>query len=79
VRNIKAAVLGVYSSDPNDFANNGREDLDQQLTAANVTHKFNIYPGTMHAFHNDTGNAYNQEQALAAWRDTVAWFKQYLA
>jgi carboxymethylenebutenolidase len=78
VNKIKAAVLGVYSSDPNDFANNRRDDLDQALTAANVTHKFMAYPGTMHAFHNDTGPAYNQEQALAAWRDMIAWFKQYL-
>jgi carboxymethylenebutenolidase len=78
VGNIKAAVLGVYSSDPNDFANNGRDQLDQALTAANITHKFNIYPDTRHAFHNDTGGAYNRDQALAAWRDTVAWFKQYL-
>lgn len=79
VNNIKAAVLGVYSSDPNDFANNRRDELDQALTAAGITHKFNAYPGTMHAFHNDTGPAYNQEQALAAWRDMIAWFKQYLA
>ena len=79
VNKIKAAVLGVYSSDPNDFANNMRDQLDQALTAANVTHKFNVYPGTMHAFHNDTGAAYNQEQALAAWRDMIAWFHQHLA
>jgi len=75
---IKAAVLGVYSSDPNDFANARRDELDQALTAAGVTHKFNVYPGTMHAFHNDTGPAYNQGQALAAWRDAIAWFHQYL-
>ena len=79
VPKIKAAVLGVYSSDPNDFANNRRDELDQALTSAGVTHKFNVYPGTMHAFHNDTGPAYNQEQALSAWRDMIAWFKQYLA
>ena len=53
--------------------------LDAAVTAANVTHKFNVYPGTMHGVHNDTGNAYNQDQALAAWRDMIAWFKQYLA
>jgi carboxymethylenebutenolidase len=79
VSQIKAAVLGVYSSDPNDFANRGREDLDQALSAAGVTHKFNVYPGTMHAFHNDTGPAYNQTQAVQAWQDTLAWFKQNLA
>jgi carboxymethylenebutenolidase len=79
VANIKASVLGVYSSDPMDFANNGRQELDQQLTAAGVDHKFNEYPGTRHAFHNDTGPAYNREQALAAWQDTLAWFRDKLA
>jgi len=76
---IKAAVLGVDSSDPNDFANARRDELDQALTASGDVHKFNVYPGTMHAFHNDTGAAYNEEQALAAWRDMIAWFHQYLA
>jgi carboxymethylenebutenolidase len=75
---IKAAMLGVYSSDPNDFANARRDELDQALTASGTTHKFNVYPGTMHAFNNDTGAAYNQEQALAAERDMYAWLHQYL-
>jgi carboxymethylenebutenolidase len=78
VPNIKAAVLGVYSSDPMDFANNGRQELDNELTAAGVDHKFNEYPGTRHAFHNDTGQAYNREQAIAAWQDVLAWFKEKL-
>src|SRR5262249_18029241 len=78
VKSIKAAVLGVYSDDPQDFANNMRDQLDQALTGAGVTHKFNVYPGTRHAFNNDTGAAYNRDQALAAYRDVLAWFKQYL-
>jgi carboxymethylenebutenolidase len=75
---IKAAILGVYSSDPNDFANARRDELDQALTASGDEHKFNVYPGTMHAFNDDTGPAYNEDQALAAWRDAIAWFHQYL-
>ena len=76
---IKAAILGVYSSDPNDFANARRDELDQALTASGDVHKFNVYPGTRHAFNDDTGPSYNEEQALAAWRDMIAWFHQYLA
>jgi carboxymethylenebutenolidase len=78
VPNITAAVLGIYSDDPGDFANEGREDLVAALEAAGVTHQINVYPGTQHAFHNDTGPRYNEEQALAAWHDTLAWFAQYL-
>lgn len=76
--NVQAAVLGVYSSDPQDFANAGRDDLDQALTAAGVVHQFNVYPETHHTFYDDTGAAYNQVQALAAWKDTLAWFDRYL-
>jgi carboxymethylenebutenolidase len=78
VPNIQAAVLGVYSDDPDDGANEGRDDLEAALQAAGVTYQFNIYPGTQHAFHNDTGPRYNEEQALAAWNDALAWFATHV-
>lgn len=78
VPNITAAVLGVYSDDPNDFANEGRDELATALIDAGVTADIRVYPGTQHAFHNDTGQRYNEEQALAAWQDSLDWFAQYL-
>ena len=78
VPNISAAVLGVYSDDPDDFANNGREDLEQALIAAGTTFQFNIYPDTQHAFNNDTGGRWNEEASLQAWNDTLAWFGEYV-
>lgn len=78
VPNIKAAVLAIYSSDPKDFANEGRDELIAAMKAAGITFEIKIYPGTQHAFHNDTGPRYNEQQALAAWHDTVAWFEHYV-
>ncbi|HWK81204.1 MAG TPA: dienelactone hydrolase family protein [Thermomicrobiales bacterium] len=78
VPNIAAAVLGVYSSDPGDFANEGRDQLEAALESAGVTFRINVYPGTEHAFNNDTGPRYNEEQALAAWQDTLDWFSTYV-
>ncbi|HEU0168028.1 MAG TPA: dienelactone hydrolase family protein, partial [Chloroflexota bacterium] len=78
VKNIKAAVLGLYSADPNDFANKDRDQLDQALTAAGVTHTFKAYPGTRHAFNDDTQGGYVQDQALAAWQDATAWMDKYV-
>ena len=78
VPNIKAAVLGVYSDDPGDFANEGRGDLETALQEAGITHQIKVYPGTQHAFHNDTGQRYNEDQAVAAWTDTLGWLAQYL-
>ncbi|MBW3632391.1 MAG: dienelactone hydrolase family protein [Chloroflexi bacterium] len=78
VPNIRAAVFGVYSDDPDDFANEGREELIAALEEAGVTFEIEVYPDTEHAFHNDTGPRWNEEQALAAWNDTVAWFETYV-
>jgi len=78
VPNIKAAMMGVYSDDVEDFANEGRDDLVAALEAAGVTFEIMVYPGTEHAFNNDTGPRYNEEQALAAWQDSLNWFAKYL-
>jgi len=78
VPNIKAAVIGVYSDDPDDFANEGREELEAALKAAGVTYKFIVYPGTQHAFNNDTGARWNEEQSLQAWKDVQGWFTTYV-
>lgn len=38
------------------------------------------YPGTEHAFHNDTSTArYNRAAAEASWRETLAFFGRHLA
>ena len=78
VPNIRAAVLGVYSDDPDDFANEGRTELEEALEAAGVTYEIKVYPNTQHGFHEDTSPRWNEEQALAAWNDTVAWFATHL-
>jgi len=77
VPNIRAAVLGVYA-ELDERITASKDPLDQALTDAGVTHQMNVYPGVNHAFHNDTGGRYVEEQATQAWQDTLAWFKQYL-
>jgi dienelactone hydrolase len=32
-----------------------------------------------HAFHNDTGAAWNEQAGVDAWKTMMAWFKKYLA
>ena len=78
VPNIRAAVIGIYSDDPDDFANKGRDELVAALEEAGVTFEIKVYPDTQHAFHNDTSPRWNEEQALAAWNDAVAWFETYV-
>jgi carboxymethylenebutenolidase len=77
VPNIRAAVLGVYA-ELDERINAGKDLLEQALIDAGITHQLNLYPGVNHAFHNDTGRRYIEEQASQAWLDTLAWFEQYL-
>jgi carboxymethylenebutenolidase len=77
VPNIEAAVFGVYAELDNRI-NAGKDALEQALLAAGITYQMKVYPGVNHAFHNDTGQRYVEEQATQAWLDTLAWFEQYL-
>ena len=77
VPNIQAAVLGVYA-EQDERINAGIEPLQAALDAAGTTYQINIYPGVNHAFHNDTGQRYVEEQATQAWEDALAWFAEYV-
>lgn len=77
IRAIKTNVLGIFAS--NDAGvNAGRDTMDPIFKAAGLNYQLKTYPNTMHAFNNDTGASYNQEQALAAWKDLLEWFAKYV-
>jgi carboxymethylenebutenolidase len=77
VPNIQAALLGVYGG-LDERINAGKEALEQALIDGSITHQMNVYPDANHAFHNDTGGRYVEEQATQAWQDMLAWFEKYL-
>jgi carboxymethylenebutenolidase len=77
VPDINAAVLGVYA-EQDERINAGIPELEAALEAAGTNYQINIYPGVNHAFHNDTGERYVEEQATAAWQDALAWFAEYV-
>jgi carboxymethylenebutenolidase len=77
VPNIQAAVLGVYA-EQDERINADLPTLEPALEEAGVTFQINIYPGVGHAFHNDTGERYLEEQATQAWQDTLAWFAEHI-
>jgi carboxymethylenebutenolidase len=74
---IKAAVFGVYA-ELDQRITGPMPELKDALAASGVAHQITVYPGVDHAFHNDTGDRYNEAQATAAWNDTLAWFNQHL-
>ena len=77
IPNIRAAVLGVYGGLDARITGNAAA-TEAALTAAGVTHRFLIYPGANHAFHNDTGQSYKRDAAENAWATTLVWFREHL-
>lgn len=78
VPKIKAAVLAHYAE--NDAGiNAGIEGFREAMKQAGIEHEIFIYPGTGHAFNNDTNpGRYNAEAAKLAWERTVKFFKEKL-
>jgi carboxymethylenebutenolidase len=78
VANIKAPLLLHYAEN-DDGVNAGIPAYEAALKANNKAYTMFTYPGTQHAFSNDTGAArYNKAAADLAWRRTIAFFKQNL-
>ncbi|MBI2713408.1 MAG: dienelactone hydrolase family protein [Rhizobiales bacterium] len=78
VPNIKAALL-LHYAEKDDGVNAGIPAYEAALKANNKKFTMHTYPGTQHAFNNDTGAArYNEAAAKLAWSRTVAFFKDNL-
>lgn len=78
VPNIKAALLLNYAEN-DDGVNSGIPAYEAALKANNKKFTMYTYPGTQHAFFNDTGAArYNKAAAELAWSRTLAFFKETL-
>jgi carboxymethylenebutenolidase len=78
VPSIKAPLL-IHYAENDERINAGIEAFRKALTDAGKTFEIHIYPGTQHAFNNDTGGArYNKAAADLAWSRTVAHFKKHL-
>lgn len=77
VPNIQAAVFGVYA-EMDERINASKDALEQALKDAGKTYQIKVYPGVNHAFHNDTGQRYDETQATQAWQDTLDWFAQHV-
>ena len=75
---IKAPIMAHYAE--NDAGiNAGIDAFEEELKKQDKEYQIFIYPGTGHAFNNDTNPArYNAEAATLAWGRTVSFFKEKL-
>ena len=75
---IKAPLL-LHYAETDENINKGIAAYESALTANNKKYTIHIYPGTQHAFNNDTSAArYNKAAADLAWNRTLAFFAEHL-
>jgi carboxymethylenebutenolidase len=78
VQNI-AAPLMLHYAENDAGVNAGIAAYEAALKANNKTYVIHTYPGTQHAFNNDTGAArYNKEAADLAFSRTLDFFREKL-
>lgn len=73
-----AAVLGIYA-ELDSRVNASQDTARDSLEAAGLTYEIKVFPGVDHAFFNDTGARYNEEQATLAYQAVLDWFGQHLS
>lgn len=79
IENINAALLLHYAEN-DDRVNAGIDAYRDALQAAGKEFQIHIYPGTQHAFNNDTRPArYNEAAARLAWQRTIDHLKRHLS
>lgn len=79
VKDIRAPLLGLYAEHDHGISEDFVNKFEQTLKEQGVPSEFHIYPGTEHAFFNDTRpHIYNEEAAKDAWERTLGWFREYL-
>jgi carboxymethylenebutenolidase len=75
LQNLRAPVLGIYAERDQFVPPEAVHELESKLKELGKTAEFHIYPGTDHAFFNDTRpEVYDARAAADAWRRVLEFF-----
>ena len=74
---IKAPLL-LHYAEKDERINAGWPAFEAALKANGIKYQMYMYPGTNHAFLNDTTPRYDEAAAKLAWSRTLAFFKENL-
>jgi carboxymethylenebutenolidase len=77
VANSKAAFINFYG-ELDTRVTSTAQPVGDALKQAGRPVEVHIEPNAMHAFFNNTGQAYNAAAARDAWPRALGWFNQYL-
>jgi len=78
LRALNGPLLGIFAENDQYAGPDQVNALHEELTLLQKPHEFITYPGTNHAFFNDTGKAYNKEAADQAWAKVIEFFNREL-
>ena len=79
VQDLSGPVFAAYAENDGWITAQVREELRQALEQHGKAHEIKVYPGTDHAFFNDTRTeVYNREAAKDAWKRAIALFRENL-
>jgi carboxymethylenebutenolidase len=74
--NLQAPVLGIFAERDGFVTPATVRELERKLKELGKSVEVNIYPGTNHAFFNDTRpEVYNADAAADAWRRTIEFLR----
>ena len=77
--NLRAPVLGLFAERDQFVPPDSVRELESKLRERGKQVEAHIYPGTDHAFFNDTRpEVHDPEAAADAWRRTVEFFREHL-
>ena len=77
--NLRAPVLGLFAEKDNFVPPAAVRALEEKVRGRGGEIETHIYPGTDHAFFNDTRpEVFDHEAAADAWRRTVEFFNEHL-
>jgi carboxymethylenebutenolidase len=75
---LRAPVLGLYAEDDPRITPTVPA-LAEALRAHGKSYVYEVFPGTRHAFHNDTRNSYHPEASRQAWARTLSFLARHLS
>lgn len=77
VARIQTPVLAIYAETDRNLTRNMQASATL-MSMATKSYGLMVYEGVGHAFHNDTGAAYNATAAIDAWARTIAYYDKWL-
>jgi len=79
VGNLRGPLFAAYAQNDGWITPQVRQELEEALSQHAIPHEFKVYPGTEHAFFNDTRpEVYNREAANDAWQRAISLFRDNL-